>query len=199
VNTTSSLMREDFCREDDFQTRLLGKALLRLFQGLSAALLMPLDVLQSIRRGSRVAWQIWCSWLLSALICIAGSEMWMLANQPGGSGRGPAGEMLLCLLGLAGAAMLSGGLQAHGSPAADPEFGARGGRYGRPCHRHFSLHRYSHQGDSSLGSWSAQPEPSGVSRPPQSVQPAGVCCGDCRRCAEAVCVKTGRPKRKEQR
>lgn len=186
--------------DDEFQRHLVGRAIVRLLQGLSAAVLMPLDVLQFLRRGCWVPWRIWCSWLLPASMYFAGFEMWPPANRTGGSEPCAAGEILLCMLGLIGAAILTGELQARGLCESDREAETRAGHDGDRPHRHFHNRRhFHHDWVFPPGFQSAELETGGAVRPAPQTQASGTCCGDCRQCLETICAKTGLPKRKEPR
>lgn len=194
-----------YCPEEILRRHLLGRAWTYLLRGLAAALLMPIEVLDHLRRGSRNRRRIWVSWILSTAICASGFAIWTLSRATFFDGHDRASQILGYCLVLLAAGIVSGRLQTRESPDTPEHWSRRSSGVHNGWRRgHGQLHRDHH--DYRGHRHSAHPFfhlPSGFGteggeepEPAQQLAASGVCRGDCRECREDVCVKTGRPKRR---
>jgi|GEM_PF-1034880 len=177
--------RGNLCIEDQFHGHVLREVCVRAVRGVSAALLLPLDILECLRQGRVPDRHDWLSWLLSAVTLAGGVAMLEESRHAGSAIQRQ--NILLALLAVVVAAILNGGLQQR-DPAANVQ---RWSRPGRP--------------QSHIRHWSQKPAPAGAesTRPnpgtPRTAASApGVCCGDCRLCQNLICARTGAP-RKQRR
>jgi hypothetical protein len=197
MNAVSSFSSSSgYCMDDEFRLHLFGKAVRYFMQGIAAALLMPIEMLECLRRGHRSNRHTWFSWLFSVAICISGCEIWTLAHEAVLDGHDRTGIIFCYCLGLFLAGVISGRLQANG--------GSRALAYREEAY--VNTLRYSHHGRDHRGHHHGHThseiaprlgtENKGYSSAPlQKVAVSGICYGDCRQCQESICVKTGLAKR----
>jgi len=220
------LSSPQFCREDEHLRHLMGRGLLHLLRGAAATLLMPIEVLEHLRFGRAVGRRTGLSWVVSAMVYIGSTGFWMLSKGVLPAGRNQTIAVLFCTLGTFLAVIFNGRLQvgqepkrggvpiSGGAPGSSTEYAAlKGGAtfkwgpqpkvhgfeaWGRGWyHRHHSHghHRQHHHVASIRGAVGGRSE-----RTSAAVQPAtgktGVCCGDCHKCREEICLKTGLAKRR---
>lgn len=175
-----------FCKEDEFLKHLMGRGLLYLLRGAAATLLMPIEILEHLRRGRSVGWRTRLSWALSATVY---TSFYLLSK---GSLPGGRVTLLLCILGTFLAVVFNGKLQASQEPRRHG-FEAWGHGWYHHHHSHWHHWRYHHDASRRSAVGGRGERASALVQPTTSKE--GVCCGNCRECKEEICLKTGLAKR----
>lgn len=204
------------CPDNYYRRHLSKKAMLYLLRGVAAALLMPIDALEHLRRGRRTDRRTWISWLLSAAIWASGLTTWILARATYFDGRDRTSLILVYGLAWLGTAVISGGFESRASSAMPARRELHGEVLYDLRHGDHGHHGHDHGHDGHHGHHEHHEHPHGKPFPFRSAvspgavdsetisptqQPAGSasCSGDCRNCTADICVKSGRPKRRESK
>jgi len=160
--------------DESFCQHFFARLLLNAIRGAAATLLMPLDVLDSIRRSTIPNHSQAVSWGLStAIYAIAGLSVHTF-QQISENGLLPLFSMALIVI----LTILNGRLQPQ-NPAP------------LHVHPHFMRHRGRFHHFATV--------PSPLVSAPATVSnntPQPICCRDCRNCHNDICVRTGKPRRK---
>jgi len=142
--TANTLSPSAYCMDEEYCIYLFKRVLLYLLRGIAAALLMPIEMLDDLRRGHRVHRRRWLSWALSAAMYVCVVEIWRLSLI---DGQDRTGTVVCCCLGILLAGIFSGRSEAGEGPAetARPDDRVRAFVRGRYQRRHERpQHRYHH-------------------------------------------------------
>lgn len=177
-----------YCMDAEFRGRLFDRGVLYFLRGLAAALLMPIEMLDCLRRGHRVSRHTWLSWLFSVALYASSFEIWVLARRALMDGHDRTGTILGYSLGVLVVAIVGGRLQTRDNLRrtdlhAHAYFGAHHRHHDGRCHRRFAPDRVIESRGEALASQ-------------KQITIPVTCCGDCRQCESDICVKTGLPRQR---
>lgn len=185
-------MAAEKCRDNEIFKHYLANGFLYFVRGIAAAMLLPVDMADYLRRGQHIAKDIGLSWLCLATIFASGWGIWFFSSQIVMDGQNHSGGILSLWLVIFTAAIINGRLQTKGN--------VHNGGYQKMnhgWHNHMHSKKRGHFGRNH-SDWFAvrgiQTDSTGWIAQPNSDKSSGVCCGDCRTCRQSFCIKTGRPK-----
>lgn len=194
MNPVSTISSSEYCKDDEFRIHLFGKTLRYFTQGVAAALLMPLEMLESLRSGDHPSRRLWFSWALSAVMYVSGFEIWTLSQRSFVDGHDRTGAIASCCLAMLLAGLFSGRLQAGNSLSEIRNIARR--RRGWH-HRHYHDHQLYHHLHGFQHHAGIEWNGDGDLDPQEQAATPGICCGNCQKCKESICAKTGAVKRRK--